>query len=321
MDQEEHQLGDSRQEAGGRRFTVFTPTYNSRETLPRVWESLKAQTLTDFEWLVVDDGSTDGTAARVQRWIGEATFPVRYLCQENRGKHRAFNRAVKAAKGALFTCLDADDACVPEALEKLNRAWESIPEEKRKTFSGVTVHCLDDSGRIVGRRFPEYCMDAIPGELNRRYDIRGEKWGFYRTDILRRFPFPEMPGETFMPEGVVWNRIGKRYTMRYVDEVLRIYHHSPSGLTAKSRRLRIENPRGAHLYYREALGVHYRFRVRLKLLLNCIAFSLHAGVPFRQIPEQSGSVYPALALFPLGYLVYRWDRGGGFRNRRGTENR
>ena len=50
------------------RFTVFTPTYNRAHTLSRLYESIRQQTVRDFEWVIVDDGSTDGTAELVQRW-------------------------------------------------------------------------------------------------------------------------------------------------------------------------------------------------------------------------------------------------------------
>ena len=95
-------------------FTVFTPTCNRCATLPRVYASLAAQTFRDFEWLIVDDGSTDCTAALVDKWTAQADFPIRYLRQENRGKHIASNRAVREARGELFLVLDSDDACVPQ---------------------------------------------------------------------------------------------------------------------------------------------------------------------------------------------------------------
>src|SRR5437762_2817315 len=96
-------------------FTVFTPTYNRAGTLPRVYESLKAQTFRDFEWIIVDDGSADSTQELVQSWIGDLDFPIRYFRQQNQGKHVAVNLGVKEARGEFFLNLDSDDACVPEA--------------------------------------------------------------------------------------------------------------------------------------------------------------------------------------------------------------
>jgi glycosyltransferase involved in cell wall biosynthesis len=289
-------------------FTVFTPTFNRHHTLPRVYESLSSQTYTSFEWIIVDDGSTDGTRDLVRNWEQSAAFPIRYIYQENMGKHRAFNKAVIMANGSLFLTLDSDDSCVPETLEQFAEHWNAIAKEKRASFSGVMVHCMDPSGKIIGNRFPEASIDSLPLEMNRKYDIRGEKWGFHRTDILRQFPFPEFVGEWFIPEGIVWNRIGAAYQMRYVNEALRVYHQTPHGLATQSRRIRIQCPQGTRLYYQEALSRPYRFRTRVKHCLNYIAFSLHANIPFGRLLKDSGCYAMTTIFLPIGYLVYLSDR-------------
>src|SRR5216684_1317229 len=112
-------------------FTVFTPTFNRSLTLSRVYESLRLQTFRDFEWLIVDDGSTDGTKGLVEKWQAESAFAIRYIYQENQGKPAAFNHGVQEARGELFLTLDSDDACVPQALERLKCHWDGIsPTEK-----------------------------------------------------------------------------------------------------------------------------------------------------------------------------------------------
>ena len=204
-------------------FTVFTPTYNRARLLSRVYGSLAAQSFRDFEWLIVDDGSTDGTDDLVAAWQKEAAFPIRYLRQENRGKHAAFNRGVAEARGELFLPLDSDDAALPQALERLHFHWQAIPQDKRGDFAAVTALCADESGRVVGERFPADVFDSNSMEINRRYKVRGEKWGFTRTEVLRRFPYPEPPGAKFVPEGIVWSRVATRYKTRFVNEPLRVY--------------------------------------------------------------------------------------------------
>ena len=163
-------------------------TFNRAHVLHRVYDSLREQTFRDFEWLVVDDGSTDGTGALVEAWRAEADFPIRYRYQENRGKHVACNRAVPEARGRFFLTLDSDDACVPQALERLNRYWEEIPEREQPGFSAVTVLCMDEAGRIVGDRFPRRITDSDPLEVQYRLKVRGEKWGFQRTAVMRTKP-------------------------------------------------------------------------------------------------------------------------------------
>jgi len=97
-------------------FTIFTATFNRAGTLTRVYEGLCSQTYRDFEWLIIDDGSTDATGEMVSRWRGEATFSIRYYWQENRGKHVAHNVALEKAQGEFFIVLDSDDSIVPDAL-------------------------------------------------------------------------------------------------------------------------------------------------------------------------------------------------------------
>ncbi|MBI4799076.1 MAG: glycosyltransferase family 2 protein [Desulfarculus sp.] len=204
-------------------FTVFTPAYNRAHTLPRVYQSLAAQTFRDFEWLIVDDGSTDGTAELVAAWRGEAAFPIRYLRQENQGKHVAFNRGVELARGELFLTLDSDDACLPQALERLLFHWRDIPAGERARFAGVTARCQDQEGRPLGRPLPAPVMDLSALELRHGHRYQGELWGFTRTQVLRAFPYPEPPGARFLPEDLVWSPIAARYLTRFVDEPLRVY--------------------------------------------------------------------------------------------------
>jgi len=222
-------------------FTVFTPTFNRAHTLHRVYESLSAQTFKDFEWIIVDDGSTDETSELVKSWQEKASFPIRYYYQENAGKHIAFNRGVREAAGELFLPLDSDDACVPNALERLQYHWFSISEQERSGFTGVVALCQDQHGKLVGDAFPRSPLDATYLEQLYRYKVHGDKWGFNQTEILRRFPFPETSGEKLISESVVWTQISKQYKVRYVNERLRVYYQgevdSLSGGNAKIRNL------------------------------------------------------------------------------------
>lgn len=204
-------------------FTVFTATYNRVATLPRVYESLKAQTFRDFEWLIVDDGSADDTREIVAKWQAGADFPIRYVYQPNQGKPAAFNRGVQEATGELFLTLDSDDSCVPHALERLKYHWDNIPAEKRNDFSAVTALCSDQHGRLSGKEFPHDVMDSDSVEMYLNGNMHGERWGFQRTDALKEFPFPQVSGK-FVPESIVWMALSRKYKTRFVNEVLRTWH-------------------------------------------------------------------------------------------------
>jgi glycosyltransferase involved in cell wall biosynthesis len=206
-------------------FTVFTPTFNRATTLPRVYESLKAQTFRDFEWLIVDDGSTDGTRPLVEGWQAESQFPIHYIYQQNQGKPAASNRATNEAQGELLLTLDSDDAALPQSLERLKSHWDSIPAGQRDNFSAVSGLCQDQNGNLVGDKFPQDVMDSDSIELAFKYTIRGDKWGFQRTDVFKQFPFPTppVPNPRFNCESVVYYRLSRKYKTRFVNEVLKVY--------------------------------------------------------------------------------------------------
>jgi glycosyltransferase involved in cell wall biosynthesis len=287
-------------------FTVFTPTYNRAHTLHRVFESLLSQTFTDFEWLIIDDGSTDTTRELVASW--RAPFPIRYLYKENGGKHTAFNLGVKEAKGELFLTFDSDDSCVPEALQTFYNIWQTI--ENKEAFAGVTALCMCEKGTIVGDKFVSDVCDATYLEDKYVYKIKGEKWGFQRTDVLKAFPFPEPEGLKLVSEGYVWARISRHYLTRYVNIPLRIYHtEAGSYVNAEPSRYAPE------LAYsgREALNYElgYFWRAPLKFMrqtVHYVRFSLHAqkGM-YRGLEPLLGRVLVSLCL-PIGALVFVKDR-------------
>lgn len=255
-------------------FTVFTPTYNRAHTLPRVYECLCAQTYTNFEWLIVDDGSTDNTFEIIKNWINLQKIEVRYLRQDNAGKHVAFNRGVENAKGELFLPLDSDDTCRPQALERFYERWHAIPKNMRLTFSGITCLCQDENGIIVGGPLPNDIIDGRFYDVLTKLNRAGEMWGFHRTTVLREFPFPIFPGEKFVPEGLVWNRIAAKYNMRFINEPLRYYYRSNDALSLKMVRIRSESPLATMAYYRELLDLNLALSVRFKAAINIWRFSV-----------------------------------------------
>lgn len=289
------------------RFTVFTPTFNRAHTLLRPYESLCAQRFRDFEWLIVDDGSSDHTDELVEGWIAEGRLNIRYIRQENGGKHRAFNHGVREAAGELFVPLDSDDWCTPDALERFDLHWQAIPEAQRGNFSGVGCLCRDEYGNPVGRGYPETPLDASLLDLLRQQALIGEKWGCHRTELLRQHPFPEYPGEKFVPEALVWNRLARQYRMRFVNEGLRIYARSDDGLMAASLSIRVNSPQGARQYYLEAARLPLGMKNSLAAWLNYGRFAAHAGLSLWQASRQGGHVW-ALPASLLGRLLARRDR-------------
>ena len=205
------------------KFTIFTPTYNRAHTLHRVYESLLAQTLNGFEWLVVDDGSTDATPElliHLQNCVGKA-FPIRcFVLPYNRGKHIAHNRALKEARGEFLLVADSDDWIVPNALERMDYHWSKLPD--KTDYCGVAGLCADRNGNIIGTRYTDAMTHSTLAERKFVHHMKGEHWGFVRMDIAREYPFPD-DIDGFVPEALVNLAIAKKYKDYCVNEVFRIY--------------------------------------------------------------------------------------------------
>jgi glycosyltransferase involved in cell wall biosynthesis len=298
-------------------FTVFTATYNRAHTLGRVYASLRAQTCRDFEWLIVDDGSTDHTAELVASWLAEAHMPIRYERQANQGKHVAFNRGVALARGRFFLPLDSDDACLPQALERLLWHWEAIPLGERGRFAAVTALCLDQDGRPLGPPLPAPVLDSDAIAIKRRHRHFSEKWGFTLTEVLRGHPYPEIPGATFMPEDLVWCAIARCWRTRFVDERLRVYHVGHDQLSGGG--LKRGQLKGLRLWHGQALNHEMGWFIRDPLGLvragvNYARFGFLDGAglaaQWRGLEDWRGRALWLLGVLPGAWLAARDRRRG-----------
>ena len=175
-------------------LTVFTPTYNRAHTLPRVYESLKAQTCRDFEWLVVDDGSTDATESLVRGWIDAGELPIKYIYKENGGLYTGYNAAYANIDTELNVCIDSDDAMPSDAVEKIVRIWKEKGSER---YAGITgLDCDMDTKEVIGGLFPEGMTECYFPELYAKNIHRGDSKQVMRTDLMKTVaPQVGFPGE------------------------------------------------------------------------------------------------------------------------------
>ena len=225
------------------KISVLTPTYNRGYCLPRLFDSLLVQTYSNFEWIVVDDGSTDDTFNIIEDMVKRAPFPVKYKKTKNGGKHRAINSGIELVDGKMILFLDSDDWLREDALEWIIRIEASIPGEEKHRYAGVQGLRCHTNGVIIGSTFVGDILDSTT--INRKYfGIRGDKAEVYYTYLIKKYPFPEFEGEKFATERLVWNQIaadGKK--VRYFNEAIYYCEYLPDGLTFPGNSLYARNPR------------------------------------------------------------------------------
>ncbi len=208
------------------KVTVFTPFYNRRRTIDRVFNSLVSQTYKDFEWLIIDDGSSDDISDIIERYRNEADFLIRYYYKKNGGKHTAANYANYLTDSEYIIILDSDDAMPPETIEKFLSVWDSIDESKRDEYWSVVGRCLDsETKEPLSLPFPEDINESEnPREV--AATCPGEKFSCIKTAKLKEFPYPEPEGTNFITECVVWNKMDKKYKQYYTNNFVRYYYEN-----------------------------------------------------------------------------------------------
>lgn len=249
-------------------ITVFTPTYNRRHTLHRVYESIKKQTLlkdTDsyiFEWIIVDDGSTDGTNELVQEWQNANNFKILYIFQENSGKPAATRRGIELAQGELFLIADSDDAFLPETFETFYTTWTGFTKAEQKRCGGIGVLCEDQHGNRIGNDYPieKRFIPAIETVFGWRNKWLGETWAILKTENLKKyFVIPEEAKHLkFIPESFFWSRITIETHQKsyFINNVLRIYYKYEDN--NMSHNIRQKYPEG-FLFESKWFIKYYRF--------------------------------------------------------------
>ena len=282
-------------------ITVLTPTYNRASLLINLYQSLIKQDFGDFEWIIVDDGSVDATTDIVNQFIKEGQIVITYIKQANGGKHRALNRGVKEAKGKLVLIVDSDDSLPNKSLSIIYSYYLDIKDNS--SIGGVCGLMAHHDGTIIGDRKICSSMNLSSIEMRYKYGFVGDVCEVFKTEILRKFPFPEIENEKFCPEALVWNRIATKYKLHYFNEVIYYRDYLDDGLTSKIVRIRMNSPIASMICYAELNQLDILFKDKVKAAVNYWRFRLcYSGS--RSYPSLPG-LWNAIA--PLGWLMHLND--------------
>ena len=214
-------------------ITLFTPTYNRAHLLSRLYNSILIQDVIDVEWLIVDDGSIDDTEALIENFQKESIINIRYYKKSNGGKHTAINFGLQNAKGELFFIIDSDDVLAENALKFIKTHYQSI-KNNDKICGIVGLSQYIDKQEIVGDYFLRDDWEVSFADIYLKYHLKGDKSVAFKTEVLKKYPFPEKQRIRFVFEAVVWHEMSKKYNVLALNKIVQFVEYQKSGVSDSS---------------------------------------------------------------------------------------
>ena len=283
-----------------KRLTIFTPTYNRAYVLPKLYNSLCEQTCQDFEWLIVDDGSTDHTKELVDNWKQECIVNIQYIFQDNSGKMMAHNKAVQASKTELFMCVDSDDyLCSAQVIGDVISFWDNYSKNLNDDICAIIAFKEIGNKRMA---FPEGMNVAHLSELNNK-GFKGEAALVFRREVLKQYLFPYFIGEKFVTDVYIYDQMDQIYKFLLYPYYVQHCDYHEDGYSHNYMKLLFNNPQGFRAYHNQC--VLFRKKGYLKSAICYVALSLRIG-DWGMFCYAADRTLTTL-LFPLGVLKYLYD--------------
>lgn len=290
------------------KLTILTPTYNRGYILDRLYMSLLNQTNNDFEWLIVDDGSTDDTLNIVESFKKDNKLKIRYIRQENGGKHRALNTGIREIESDLIFIVDSDDYLLPEAVHEISRIHQEFGYDK--SICGYSFLRCFPNLNINGSKFKTspYISDYVSCRINEGVD--GDKAEVYKTSVLKKYPFLEVPNENFLFEDYVWIQMANSYKTVHVNISIYVGDYLEDGLTKNIDKKKISNPIGmverANIIGKSNANLIFK----IKALIMLIVYGLVAKLSFFKILDKSFNKFLCILLYVPSQMYFKFKVEG-----------
>lgn len=288
-------------------ITVLTPTYNRKELLPILFESLVNQDDQNFEWLIIDDGSTDNTEKILSGFMSRAVFPIRYKKKENGGKHKALNYAYQFISNPLTFIVDSDDRLTEDAISTIkyiSRKYESDTDLCGFSF----LRGKPDGGLLSDCGVPLDGMKETYVECRINRSIGGDMAEVWYTKCLKEYPFPEFDNEKFLGEDIVWIRMAEKYQMRFFNKVIYISNYLEDGLTNNRRKLNITSPNGCVARSEAFLESKANAKAKIKAMMQYLIYGRFALIKTADLYQKTKNKMLFACLFAPSYILYtKWE--------------
>ena len=290
-------------------LTVFTPAYNRAELLIKLYQSLERQTNKDFCWMVVDDGSLDNTYELVSTFAESASFDIACLRKSNGGKHTALNFGIERTQTPLTMIVDSDDYLTSDAVSSIIDIHSKYSQyENISSYSFLKGNSKREV--VVPIEQDEFIENYI------KYRIKEHRPGdmaeVFKTEYLKKFPFPEYPNEKFISEDVVWIQIGKNTNTVYINKVIYVCEYLEGGLTDSDKKMKFLSPLGSMMRGKQLMSEEcgVKENIRGAIIYNVYAREARKKGIYNEISISFRErVLVCLTKLLTLYFYKKWHRG------------
>lgn len=276
-------------------LTIFTPTYNRANKLENVYNSLKNQISSEYEWLIVDDGSIDNTKKIVEKFINDYLLNVRYIKKDNGGKHTAHNLAVDEAKGKYFMCLDSDDFLKENTINSLLEKLKIC-----KKNEGIISYKENQNQHMLSDYFPNKSTIDCIYDLEMKYNCKGEFVFIFPTSVLKKNKFPIYKDEKFITEAVLYDKL--KCSMILYPHVIQVCEYQTNGLSNNLNRIMKKNPSGYCLYFMQRIDIQLKLTAKIVMAAKYVAFYFFSKKNKIKYNGENFSI--VIISIPLGLLFW-----------------
>ena len=227
------------------KITYFTPTYNRKQLLGNLYESLKKQTNKEFIWLIIDDGSSDGTDKAVGEWIKENQLTIKYIYKENGGKNTALDMAHEICETEYISCIDSDDYLSDDSTEVLYKYFNRTSEDEK--LAGIVARRAHYDGTPFNESWSKVPEKICFYDLPKKYGYTQDTTLIFKTEVVKNYKFPKFEEERFVTESVLYNQFLHDYDLLMIPECIYLAEYQDNGYTSQGLNLFYKNPNG-YLY-------------------------------------------------------------------------
>jgi glycosyltransferase involved in cell wall biosynthesis len=293
------------------KVSVLTPTWNRRQFLPKLHASLVAQTEQCFEWIVVDDGSEDGTADLMAAYLAESALPITFARFHKRvGKCTADNKLLDLARASRIIWCDSDDFLVPDAIRILVREWDRIPQEKTDEYIAVIARCKDTDGRVQNSGPESFRpFSSTWRDLSEIYGMAGDMCIMQNLTRIGTTRFPEV--DLVMPESGFWHQF-KGLKVICIPDVLKVMtRNTPNRISGSDRMEFCRGKAYAIMAADAGRFPSFRLKRRIRLASNVFRYAIHGDVARSMVREAFANNSSCLSMrlgSLLGHMFAAKDR-------------